>query len=178
MALRDQQKLPEAIAAYRKAIELDPKNTFVHIGLSKTGWELANRPDPKLRDFKRAIEACEEAVEGGPLTGMAWQYLGWVQYRAGNWKASIEALEKSCKLQKGGDGGQWIVMSLAHGKLATKKELPDKERARHQAESRRWYDQAVKSIDRWSLGADCWAQAIRAFRAEAAELLGVKEKKM
>jgi hypothetical protein len=103
--------------------------------------------------------------------------LGWVQYRAGNWKASIEALEKSCKLQKGGDGGQWIVMSLAHGKLANEKELPEPERARHKAEARRWYDQAVKQIDGLGTGGDSVTQASRAFRGEAAELLGVKEKK-
>jgi tetratricopeptide (TPR) repeat protein len=182
-ALEAKGKLDEAIACYKKAIELDPKNAKAHNNLNnlgealaRKGWDLVSCPDLKRRDPKRAVAACKEAVKLVPQSVFAWQYLGWVQYRAGNWKASIEALEKSCKLQKGGDGGQWIVMSLAHGKLATKKELPEKERARHQAESRRWYDQAVKSIDRWSLGADSWAQAIRAFRAEAAELLGVKEK--
>ena len=41
-------------------------------------------------------------------------------------------------------------MSLAHGKLANEKELPEPERDRHKAEARRWYDQAVKQID--SLG--------------------------
>ena len=104
--------------------------------------------------------------------------MGWVQYRAGNWKASIEALEKSCKLQNGGKGdcGQWIVMSLAHGKLANEKDLPEQERDRHKTEARRWYDQAVKQIDSWSAREDSVAQAIQAFRAEAAELLGVKEK--
>jgi len=60
--------------------------------------------------------------------------------------------------------------------MANKKDLPEPERARHQAEARRLYDPAVKQLDHWSLGADSWAQAIRAFRAEAAELLGVKEK--
>jgi hypothetical protein len=108
---------------------------------------------------------------------LAWQYLGWIQYRAGNWKASIEALEKSCTLEKGGDCGQWIVMSLAHGKLATQNELPEQERLRHKTEARRWYDQAVKQIDSMGAG-DFITQAIRGFRAEAAELLGVKEKKM
>src|SRR4029079_18022596 len=112
-------------------------------------WELANHPDPKVRDPKRAVAASKEAVELAPQSAHAWQYLGWIPYRAGNCKASIEALEKCCKLQKGGtgDGAQWIVMSLAHGKRENEKELPEQERTRHKAEARRWYDQAVKSLD-------------------------------
>ena len=38
-------------------------------------------------------------------------------------------------------------MSLAHGKLANEKDLPEQERDRHKTEARRWYDQAVKQID-------------------------------
>jgi len=179
-ALEAQGKLDEAIACYRSSIELDPQSAWAHnslgSALGKKGWDLANSPDPKLRDPKRAVEASTEAVELAPQSILAWQYLGWVQYRAGNSKASIEALENSCKLEKGGDCGQWIVMSLAHGKLATEKELPEQERDRHKTEARRWYDQAVKQIDSGVAGGDPVGQAIRAFRAEAAKLLEVKEK--
>ena len=206
---RDQGKLDEAIACYRKAIELDPKyagpqqprhrpvrpeeagrghrrlpqghRTRPEIrrgplqprhrparpGEAGRGHRLLpqghrtrpeirlrpqqprlrpGRPDAKLGRGHRLLP--QEAVELAPQSALAWQYLGWVQYRAGNWKASIEALEKSCKLQKGaGDSGQWIVMSLAHGKLANEKDLPEQERDRHKAEARRLYDQAVKHID-------------------------------
>src|SRR5262249_2531102 len=126
---------------------------------------------------KQAVAASKEAVELTPQSALAWQYLGWVQYRAGNWKPSIDALEKSCKLQNPGDCCQWIVMALAHGKLANEKELPEQERARHKAEARRWYDQAVKQINIWRPGGNPIVQATRAFRAEAAELLGIKEEK-
>ena len=101
--------------------------------------------------------------------------MGWVQYRAGNWKASIEALEKSCELQNPGDRGQWIVMSLAHWKLANEKDLPEQERDRHKTEARRWYDQAVNQIDSRARVEIPWAKP-SSFRAEATELLGVKEK--
>jgi predicted TPR repeat methyltransferase len=141
----------------------------------KRGWELANHPDPKLRDPRRAVELANEAVEHAPQSAPAWQYLGWVKYRAGNWQASIEALEKSCALQMGGDGGQWIVMSLCHAKLASETEMPLVPRTRHQEEARRFYDQAVKSIDGWTLGTDAWADTIRGFRAEATALLEVKQ---
>ena len=67
-------------------------------------------------------------------------------------------------------------MSLAHGKLANEKDLPEQERDRHKTEARRWYDQAAKQIDSAVAREDHVSQAIRAFRVEAAELLGVKEK--
>jgi superkiller protein 3 len=175
--LEAQGKLDEAIACYRRSIELVSKPSWAHnrlgYALGKKGWELANCPDPKLRDPKRAIEASKEAVGFAPQSVLAWQYLGWVQYRTGNWKASIEALETSCKLQNPGDCGQWIVMSLAHWKLANEKGLPEEEQARHQAETRRWYERAVKQIDSWkgrrndSVGGAIWD-----FRAEALKLIG------
>jgi tetratricopeptide (TPR) repeat protein len=180
-ALKRQGKHDDAIAAYRKAIALDPKYAVAHTALGNAlmekGWALVSSPDPRDRDPKRAVELGKEAVEVVPLSDMAWQYLGWIHYRAGNWQASIQALEESCKLQKDGDCCQWIVMSLAHGKLANKKELPEKERAQHKAEARRWYDQAVKQINTWAPGGNSVIQATRVFRTEAAELLGIEKKK-
>ena len=112
---------------------------------------------------------------------MAWQYLGWIHYRTGNWKSSIEALEKSCKLQPGGtgDAGQWIVLALAHARLAAQEGLPEKEREHHEAEARRRYDEANKIIDGWwrVRPGHAVGQAIWDFRAEARELMGAKEKK-
>ncbi|MHB8954089.1 MAG: tetratricopeptide repeat protein [Pirellulaceae bacterium] len=176
-AMEAQGKLDEAIASYRRATELDPKSSWAHNALvnalAKKGWELANCPDPELRDPKRGVEANKEAVELAPQSVRAWQYLGWVQYRAGNWKASIEALEESCKLENGGDRGQWIVMSLAHGKLANDKELPEQERDGHTMEARRWYDQTAQQIDSLGSGGESVSQPVRAFRAEAAEMLGI-----
>jgi eukaryotic-like serine/threonine-protein kinase len=179
-ALKGKGVLDEAIAAYRQAIRVKPDYALAHENLGSAlgakGWDLANRPDPKLRDPKRAVELGKEAVEVAPQSVHAWQYFGWIQYRAGNWKASIDALETSCKLQNPGDCCQWIVMSLAHWKLANEKDLPEQERDRHKAEARRWYDEAVKQINNWGPGGNPIVQATRAFRAEAAELLGVKEK--
>ena len=140
------------------------------------GLAIGQLPRPEAPDPKRALETSKEAVELAPQSLIDWQTLGWVQYRAGNWKASLETLEKSCKLQNSGDSGQWIVMSLAHWRLANEKELPEQERDRHKTEASRWYDQAVKEIDSWSAREDWLAQSIRAFRVEAAGLLGVKEK--
>jgi tetratricopeptide (TPR) repeat protein len=184
--MRDLGKLDEAIAYFRKACDLKEKDVNAHTNLGDSlrelAWRLANDPDASLHDPKRAIEVCEEAlkacqevVELAPQSINAWQFLGWAQYQAGNWKASLESLEKSCKLQNGGDCGQWIVMSLAQAKLASAENLGDEERTRHTGEARRWYDQAAKQISGWGPGGDSTMQAICAFRTEAAELLGINQ---
>jgi len=185
IALRAQNKLDEAIAAYRKAIELNPRYANAHTNLTyalmKKGWDLANHADPRLRDLKLAVKVGNEAVKLAPQSIGAWQYMGWIQYRAGNWKASIEALEKSCKLQPGGTGGfdQWIVLALAHARIAAQAGLPERERARHAAEARRRYDAAVGPIDRrWRVRpAHDVAQAIWDFRMEATKLMGIRKQK-
>jgi hypothetical protein len=166
-------------------MKIDRNNVTAHrnltVALGNKGWDLINSPDPKRRDHQRALEAVQEGVKCNPQSDVPWQYLGWVQYRIGDWRASIEALEKSCKLQKGGtgDAGQWIVLALAHAKLAAQEGLPNKEREHHKTEARRWFDQADKLIDRWlrARPGDVIGQAIWDFRAEARELMGAKEKK-
>ena len=145
IALYQQGKLDEAIAAYREAIrltELQPQST-------------------------RDLDA----------HSMALQLLGYALYRAGAWRESIEVLEKSCKLQDGtGDAGQWIVLALAHARLAAQPGLPEKEREQHKTEARRRYEQSDKQIDgQWG-----WrvrpthtvGQGIWDFREEARKLLG------
>jgi tetratricopeptide (TPR) repeat protein len=174
-----------AIECFRTATKLDEKHPHaprnLRFALTQKGWDLVNRPDPQRRDPRRALEAVQEAVRLDPKWNMAWERLGWVQYRVGDWRAGIESLEKSCKLQPGGTGdfGQWIVMALAHARLAAQEGLTDTERAHHRAEARRLYEQADKQIDsKWrARPGDPFGQATWDFRAEARELMGTKDGK-
>ena len=166
-----------AIECFRTAVKLDPKHpqgprNLVYT-LTQKGWDSVNSPDPNRHDPKRALEAVQEAVKLDPQSSATWQYLGWVQYRLGDWRASIEVLERSCKLQQGGTGdyGQWIVMALAHARLAAQEGLPDKEQAHHKAEARRWFDLADKQIDQSlrARPADLMGRAVWDFRARHAK---------
>jgi serine/threonine protein kinase/Tfp pilus assembly protein PilF len=148
--LRDVLEGDEAIAALRRGLQRLPGETRLAEALAGHGWRAIN-PNPKYRDPKRtleAIKAVQEAVEHAPQSLLAWQYLGWAQYRSGDWLASIEALKQSCKLHKSGrgDAGQWLLLALAHAQLATQENLPEKERAHHRAEASRWHEQAFKEI--------------------------------
>jgi tetratricopeptide (TPR) repeat protein len=164
----------EAIAHARRAIDIDPTFGGAHDTLALV---LATCPDPKFRDPRRAVEHARRAFEL-QQSGRSLQVLGWAQYCAGAWRESIEALEESCKLENGGDSGQWIVMSLAHWKLANGDDLPEADKARHRAEARRWYEAAAKRIDGWTgrpsneIGAAIWD-----FRQEARKLIGPKVEK-
>ncbi len=165
-------QLDKAIVDFSMAVQLIPDGAVAHCQL---GGILATCSETKLRDPRRAVAHAKRAVELDPQSSLAWQFLGWAQYRAGDWQASIEGLEKSCKLQQdGGDCGQWIVLALAHEQLATQEGLPEPQRIRHRSEARQWYGQAAKQTEGWRASKDFIAQAILTFRAEAEQLLGIR----
>jgi superkiller protein 3 len=189
-ALTWQGKYDDAIAAYREAIRLEPNSALGHYYLGRAlnakgdldGAERAFREAVRLEgnhgvaldelaqillsrgNLKEAIATARAAVKLGPRSEGAWQALGWAHYRTGDWKASIEALEKSCALQnnpKGGDAGQWFPLAMAHWQLG------------HKEEACKWYDQAVQWMDKNQPK----NEELRRYRAEAAELLGIEKKK-
>jgi eukaryotic-like serine/threonine-protein kinase len=87
--------------------------------------------------------------------------LGAAQYRAGEWKGAVAALEKSMELGKGGDGSDWFFLAMANWRLGNRDE------------ARRWHDRAVE----WMVKNQPENEELRRFRAEASEFLGLKEKK-
>jgi tetratricopeptide (TPR) repeat protein len=71
----------------------------------------------------------------------------------------LATLEKSIELHEGGNGFDWFFLALAHWRLG------DREQARA------WYDKAVAWMDK-NKPED---GELKRYRAEAAELLGVKD---
>jgi Flp pilus assembly protein TadD len=118
---------------------------------------LATCSDPKFRDPRRAVKAAKKALESAPKRGDYWKTLAWAQYRAGDWKAAVAAMEKVKELGSPGDSIEWFLLAMAHWQLGNK----DK--------ARQWYDKAVACMER-NKPKD---GELRRFRAEAAELLGV-----
>jgi tetratricopeptide (TPR) repeat protein len=156
IALYRQGKQDEAIACYLKAVEVDPKSAGPHNDLA---WFLATGPDPKFRDPKRAVELAKKAVELAPKEGNYWNTLGTAHYRAGDWKATVAALDKSGELRKGGDSFDWFFLAMAHWQLGEKEE------------ARKWYDRAVAWMDKNNPS----DEELRRFREEAAKLLKVED---
>jgi tetratricopeptide (TPR) repeat protein len=173
VALRHQKKLDEGIAAYRRALTLEKKMAGASPSLTKYGfcladllndraWQLVTDGDPQSRDPQRAVDLAREAAAAFP--GLGWRsvrILGVARYRVGEWKGAIAALEKSMALRKGGDGFDWFFLAMAHWRLGEK------------GKARAWYDRAALWMDK-NQPKD---EELRRFRAEAAELLELKEKK-
>jgi tetratricopeptide (TPR) repeat protein len=153
------------LADYEKVRELTPNSGEAHNNLA---WFLATCSEPKFLDPKRAVALAQKAVELAPKEGNCWNTLGATQYRAKNWKAAIEALDKSRELRKGGDAFDFFFLAMAYWQLGQKDE------------ALKWYKQASEWVEKNSQGlADnaTWTDELRRFRAEAEELLKIEEKK-
>ena len=123
--------------------------------LNNLAWNLATDPDPQLREPIQAVEMAKRAVELARTQGAYWNTLGVAHYRAGDWKSTVTALEKSMELRKGGDSFDWFFLAMAHWQLDQKDE------------ARMWYDKAVQWMES---NAKDNEELIR-FRAEAEELM-------
>jgi tetratricopeptide (TPR) repeat protein len=146
-----------AIRCHQKALELDPRDASAHNSLA---WALATCPDPKLRDAPRAVTLAKKAVELKPNHGNSWNTLGVAHYRAGDWKAAVEALNKSEELRPGQAlGFNGLFLAMAHWQRGD------------QEQARRWYDKAVQ----WAEKNQPQNEELRRFRSEAAELLGIQK---
>jgi tetratricopeptide (TPR) repeat protein len=145
-----------ALADYEKVLQLAREEPEALNGLA---WFLATCPDASLRDPKRAVELARQATTKAPKAGEMWNTLGVAHYRAGEWHAAIDALEKSMKLRRGGDSGDWFFLAMAHWQLGGK------------GEARKWHERAVQWMDRNNPR----DEELQRFRAEAAALLQVKK---
>jgi serine/threonine-protein kinase len=159
IVLRLSGRLDEAIASFRKAIELKPDHAAPH---GELAWLLATCSEPKLRDPDEAVRLAKKAVELAPKNPDNWRTLGVAHYRAGNGGAAVKALEKSMQLRKGGDSFDWFFLAMAH------------ERVGEQAKAREYYDRAVA----WMEKNKPQNAALRRYRTEAAELLGIEKPPM
>ena len=80
--------------------------------LNNLAWLLASVPDVPPQDPSQALEAARKAVSLEPENWMFWNTLGVAAYRAGDWKAAEEALEKSMGLNKGGEAADWFFLAM------------------------------------------------------------------
>jgi eukaryotic-like serine/threonine-protein kinase len=146
----------KALADYARIIELEPKSAEAHNNLA---WFLATSAKAGLEHPNRAVELAKTAVELAPKEGRLWSTLGVAQYRAGDWKAAIAALQKSDELLQGNHPRfNAFFLAMAHWQLG------------NEAQARKWYDQAVG----WMEKNKPQDEELLRFRAEAEQLLKVK----
>jgi serine/threonine protein kinase/Tfp pilus assembly protein PilF len=122
-------------------------------------WQLATCPDPVLRDPKQAVRLARKSVAARSEQVDYWNTLGAAYYRAGDYQAALRALDRSMRLNRGGNCGDWFFVAMARWQRGEKKQ------------ARRWYARAVHDLERKTPpGYD--AEELRRIRAEATALLG------
>jgi serine/threonine protein kinase/tetratricopeptide (TPR) repeat protein len=156
-------KWPEALAAYDRAVRIARNPSWV----DDLAWFLATCPDVKVRDPGRAVQLAREVVDNvRPPVAHYWQTLGVALYRSGSSEAAA-VLTKAIELHKGEDARDWLFLAIAQKKLGK----PD--------EARRSYDRAVRWIEANKAALEMdppRANELRCFRAEAEEVLQLKQK--
>jgi tetratricopeptide (TPR) repeat protein len=154
----------KAVADYEMVLKkLAPAHASAHNCLA---WLLATCPEPKLRDPRRAVALAKKAVQLAPKVGDYWGTLGTAQYRAGDWKAAVAALERSRALKLGGDAYAWLFLAMSHSKLGER------------AEARKCYEQAIEWLEKNAAMLaknKVQAKELRRFRSEAEEVLELKK---
>jgi tetratricopeptide (TPR) repeat protein len=152
-------KLNEETLQLRKA-KLGPDHPKTLQSMSNLAWLLAVCPDPMFRDPKRAVELAKKAVQLEPENGGSWNTLGVAHFRNGDWKAAVEALNKSDELSKGSQlAFNAFILAMAHWQLG------------NHEQARTWYDRAVQ----WTEKHQPKNEELLRFRAEAEKLLGIEK---
>ncbi len=155
-ALGNQGRHAEAAAAFRRAIELKPDAPST---LRTAAWYFANCNDAARRDPQLAVELATKAVAKTPGDWRFQTTLGTAHYRAGHWQDAIKAMDKAMSLVPG-DNAYYNLFFLAMSHW----QLGDRDQAAKD------YTQAIDLMDKDKSQEDNG----RRFRAEAAELLGIR----
>ncbi len=168
LLLQDSDRPQEAAEAFRDAKKLFeeaaariPSGGPTWAPAHALAWFLADCSATQFRDPARADELAKHALQFAPRSGRYCLTLGVAQYRASQPRAAIASVQSSRELMSGGDSRHLFFLAMAHWQLGNKVEADN------------WYDQALKSMEK-NQPRD--AELCR-FRAEACELLDVKEKK-
>jgi Flp pilus assembly protein TadD len=113
------------------------------------------------------VELAKQAVAAQPEGGSCCTTLGVARYRAGDWKAARDALQKALERGQGGGNIYWfgrttLFLAMSHWKLG------DQEKARtHYQQAVKWMAQNRSELEkdkgRWN--------ELRRFRAEAESVL-------
>jgi len=141
-SLKDQGQFAEAKTAWLHALDLLTKQTAVGPVVSAhrqqwcdcandLAWLLVTAPDPDVRDPAHALSLATKAAAAHPECSTYWNTLGAARYRAGDFNASVTALNRATVLSQGGSAFDHFFLAMAHARLE------NQEQAQH------WFAQAM-----------------------------------
>ena len=91
---------PQALAAYRKSVALDPKYAPAYAGISDTEWRIADQATGEAAAYQRAAAAAEKAIELAPNSAEGY----WARGQLRNnyffdWNGAQADYERALKLE-------------------------------------------------------------------------------
>jgi tetratricopeptide (TPR) repeat protein len=158
-ALTAEQKARGALEHYRRAHQTKPDDP---LACNNLAWAYLTAPEP-LRDGKAALPLAEKAVGLAPQSPVYRNTLGLAYYRAGRYRKAVEILRANLQSQE-----DWCLAYDLYVLALSCHRLGEVERARdYLAWAVRWL-QTRKELSPEHL------DELRAFRAEAEAVLGIK----
>jgi Flp pilus assembly protein TadD len=130
--------------------------------MNNLAWLLSTASDEQFRDSRRAVELADKAVELAPENPDYLGTLGVARYRTGDLKQATLDLESAIKIRGSKNptnANESFFLAMTYWQLGDK------------AAARTWFDKGVA----WMEKAKSPNDEVRRFRAEAVELLGIKD---
>jgi tetratricopeptide (TPR) repeat protein len=149
---------PEALARRTSA---DDPNTSIAAQLNRSAWLFATSDNPGERDPAKAVELAQKATALKPGNAYYWNTLAVARFRAGDWQAVLNALDKSEELAPGEYAYKAFFRAMASWQLGER----DTARDCYQRTSE-WLVQHAQSAPH-----DPWLSWMGRLQLEAAELL-------
>jgi serine/threonine protein kinase/Flp pilus assembly protein TadD len=108
LAFKYRQRARELVAAAEGAADRTPER------IERFAWFLVTCRDESLRDPARAIELAQSAAAEAPMRDRPWLTLALAHYRAGDWAAADEALQKSLERTPDNSGAapHWLLQAM------------------------------------------------------------------
>jgi tetratricopeptide (TPR) repeat protein len=151
------RKLSQWAQECRRALEACPDEPDIQCGIA---WMLATVPEAAYQDPSRAVELARKATRTDASQPYYWGTLGLAQYRTGDFTGAVASLTRARELRRGEENCQELfLLSMAQG------------RSGNRALAREWFNKAVRLMEQSKATDD----DARRFRAEAAQVLGIKE---
>jgi tetratricopeptide (TPR) repeat protein len=146
----------EAVADCRKSLEVRAEQAGPNATLA---WIHANGPAP-FRDPRKALPFAQRAVALEPKVSRNHHALGLAYYRLGRWKEAVRSFERGLELRGGQTTAYYdFFLAMCHARLGDPAKAKD------------CFDRAVKWVGgQKDLPAE-FRKELKAFRAEAEELL-------
>jgi len=160
----EEEALSQALKIQEKLLAAVPGNPAYRSAVAQTSNCLARllvwAQGPPFPGAARAVALAKHAVRLNPEQGISWFTFGVAHYRAGNWKESLEAMERSLKLRFTHPSGGWFFAMVYW-------QLGNKEKA----------EKCYRDAERWMEKNSPKDKGLLRFRAEAAALLGIHDQR-